>query len=123
MSTVFLARALLKSRSGLEKTDGIVNYVVRQVIQTGLLAMVWAIIELATWFLLPRSVIYIVFDLTSGSVYMHVSSFFPIETAFMPKGMGYQVIYDTLLSRIQLRERMAEGNLGFRSGLPSQVRY
>ncbi|KAH9981594.1 hypothetical protein BJV74DRAFT_81984 [Russula compacta] len=99
--TIFLSRALLMSRSGLEKSDGIVNYVVRRVIQIGLLATLWAIIGLATWFLLPKSAIYLVFDLTAGSVYMHV-------------------IYDTLLSRIQLRERLAEGNLGLRSGLPTQ---
>jgi len=86
---VFLARALLKSRSGLQKSDSVVNYLIRQVIQAGLLATLWVIAGLATWFLLPRTSNYVFFDPTAGPMYTHA-------------------IYDTLLSRVRLRERMGD---------------
>ncbi|KAI0253234.1 hypothetical protein BJV78DRAFT_221943 [Lactifluus subvellereus] len=86
--TVFLARALLKSRSGIQKSDGVVNYLIRQVVQIGFLATLWAIAGLGTWFLLPRTALYVLFDATAGPMYTHV-------------------IFDTLLSRVRLRERMA----------------
>ncbi|KAI0250855.1 hypothetical protein BJV78DRAFT_523801 [Lactifluus subvellereus] len=85
--TVFLARALLKSRTGLQRSDSVVNYLIRQVIQIGFFATLWAIAELATWFLLPSAAAYKIFDATAGPMYTHV-------------------IYDTLLSRVRLRERM-----------------
>ncbi|KAI0253231.1 hypothetical protein BJV78DRAFT_221913 [Lactifluus subvellereus] len=87
--TVFLARALLKSRSGVQKSDSIVNYLTRQVIQIGFFATLWTIAELATWFLLPSAAAYRIFDVTVGPIYTHV-------------------IYDTLLFRVRLRERMAK---------------
>ncbi|KAI0298394.1 hypothetical protein B0F90DRAFT_1862174 [Multifurca ochricompacta] len=55
----------------------------------GLFAAFWSIAELATYFMLPDWTIYTIFDMTSGSIYTHM-------------------IYDTLLSRTRLRERMAE---------------
>lgn len=51
------------------------NYIVRNVIQTGCLATTWAIIAAVTWFFLPNVLIYRVFDITSGTVYAHVSGF------------------------------------------------
>jgi len=66
-----------------------VNYLIRQVIQIGFLAALWAIAGLATWFLMPSRSAYVLFDTTVGPMYTHV-------------------IYDTLLSRIRLRERMAK---------------
>ncbi|KAI0253236.1 hypothetical protein BJV78DRAFT_222066 [Lactifluus subvellereus] len=86
--TVFLARALLKSRSGIQKSDSVVNYLIRQVVQIGFLATLWVIAGLGTWFLLPRTSVYALFDATAGPMYTHV-------------------IFDTLLSRVRLRERMA----------------
>jgi hypothetical protein len=71
---VFLVRSLLKSRSGVRTSDSVVHYIVRNVIQTGLLATTWAIAALVTWFLLPGVSAYRVFDITSGSVYTQVSS-------------------------------------------------
>ncbi|KAI0298358.1 hypothetical protein B0F90DRAFT_1733204 [Multifurca ochricompacta] len=85
----FLARMLLSSRSGLRRTDRVVNHLVRHVIQIGLLATLWAIAGLVTWLLLPGSTVFVIFDMTSGSIYTHM-------------------IYDTLLSRKQWRERMGE---------------
>jgi len=96
----FLSRALLTSRSGMQKSDHMVNNLVRNVIQLGLLATLWAIGGLATWFLLPHSTIYTLFDMTSGSIYTHM-------------------IYDGLLSRKRLRERLAERSL-FDLGFSSQ---
>jgi len=89
--TVFLARALLKSRIGLQKSDSVVNYLIRQVIQIGFFATLWVIAGLATWFLMPTKAVYLLFDTTAGPMYTHV-------------------IYDTLLSRIRLRERMAKAS-------------
>ncbi|KAI0249283.1 hypothetical protein BJV78DRAFT_1228382 [Lactifluus subvellereus] len=94
----FLSRALLTSRSGIQKSDHVVNRLVRNVVQLGLFAMLWAVAGLATWFLLPRSTVYTLFDMTSGSIYTHM-------------------IYDGLLSRPKLRERLAERSL---FDLPSQ---
>ena len=73
---VFLARALLKSRSGLEKCDSVVNYLIRQVIQIGFLASLWVIAGLATWFLMPRCMAFVLFDATVGPMYTHVSEYF-----------------------------------------------
>ncbi|KAH9957471.1 hypothetical protein BGW80DRAFT_1345862 [Lactifluus volemus] len=85
----FLSRALLASRSGIKGSDKVVHHLVRNVIQIGLFAMLWAVIGLSTYFLLPQFAIYSIFDTTSGSIYTHM-------------------IYDGLLSRGRLRGRMAE---------------
>jgi len=102
--TIFLSRGLLKSRSGLRRSDSIVNYLVRNVIRTGCLATIWAIAGLVTWFWLSRNVtmVYRIFDITSGTIYTHA-------------------IFDTLLSRAQLREDMnmvMQSHMEF--GLPPQ---
>jgi len=86
--TYFLVRVLLKSRVGIRKSDNVVNLLVRGAIQTGSLATLWAIAGLVTSFFVPRNLIYRVFDITSGSVYTHA-------------------IFDTLISRAQLREKMS----------------
>ncbi|KAH9971550.1 hypothetical protein BGW80DRAFT_1320944 [Lactifluus volemus] len=96
----FLSRALLASRSGLQNSDGVINDLVRNVFQLGVIATVWAFAELGTWYLLPKSTVYTIFDMTSGSIYTHM-------------------IYDGLLSRTRLRERMAERSQ-FDVGFPSQ---
>ncbi|KAH9971391.1 hypothetical protein BGW80DRAFT_1322183 [Lactifluus volemus] len=85
--TFLLARALSKSRSGLQRTDSVVNYLIRRVIQIGFIASLWVVAELVTWFLLPHTTIYTIFNATAGPIYT-------------------QVIYDTLLSRDELRKRM-----------------
>lgn len=50
-----------------------VRYLVRNVIQTGVLATIWAFASLASWFFVQRILVYRVFDITSGTVYTHVS--------------------------------------------------
>ncbi|KAH9995875.1 hypothetical protein BJV74DRAFT_883786 [Russula compacta] len=100
----FLARALLSSRSGLQRSDSVVNHLVRNVIQIGLFAMIWTFAELGTFFLLPKLDVYTVFDMTSGLIYTH---------------KGVQMIYDGLLSRPRLRTRLAERSQ-LEVGLPSQ---
>ncbi|KAH9957553.1 hypothetical protein BGW80DRAFT_1380918 [Lactifluus volemus] len=87
--TIFLSRALLKSRTGLQKSDSVVNYLLRRVIQIGFLASLWTVAGLATWFLLPKVLVFMFFSSTVGPMYTNV-------------------IYDTLLSRVQLRQRLAE---------------
>ena len=51
----------------------IVRHLVRNVIQTGVLAAIWAIASLASWFFVDRILIYRLFDITSGTVYTYVS--------------------------------------------------
>jgi len=78
LRTVLLSRVLLKARSGMRQSDSTINYIVRSIIQTGCLATAWALAALATWFLLPRISAYRFFDITSGTVYTHVSVFFSL---------------------------------------------
>ena len=68
----FLIRALLKSRTGFKKSDSLVHYLMRHVIQLGLFAAIWSFAGMATWFLLPRHTIYALFDVTVGAIYTHV---------------------------------------------------
>jgi len=86
--TYFLVCALLKNRSGVHKSDLMVRYLARNVIQAGVLATIWALASLVSWFWLNHVLVYRLFDITSGSVYTHA-------------------IFETLISRIQLRGRMA----------------
>ncbi|KAI9507853.1 hypothetical protein F5148DRAFT_64684 [Russula earlei] len=86
--TFFLTRVLVMSRSGMPKSDTMVNYLVRSVIQTGCLATTWALAALVTWFFLSNNLVYRIFDLTSGTVYTHA-------------------IFETLIERIRLREQMS----------------
>jgi len=79
LRTVLLSRVLLKARSGVRQSDSTINYIVRSIIQTGCLATAWALAALATWFLLPKISAYRVFDITSGTVYTHVSMFFSLS--------------------------------------------
>ena len=86
---VFLSRTLLKSRSGVRRSDSIVDYLVRNVIQTGCLATIWAIAALVTWFWLSRNVtIYRIFDITSGTIYTHVGGSFLSPTVCLIRRMG-----------------------------------
>jgi uncharacterized membrane protein len=65
-------RPLLKSRTGSKKSDSLVRYLMRHVIQLGLFAAIWSFAGMATWFLLPRYTIYALFDVTVGAIYTHV---------------------------------------------------
>jgi len=102
----FLIRALLRSRTGVEKSDNLVHYLTRRVIQLGLFAGIWSLAGLATWFLKPKYTIYTIFDTTAGSVYTHM-------------------VYDTLLSRTRPGGRMTETSkldMGFPSGSALRTR-
>jgi hypothetical protein len=70
--TVLLTRVLLKSRSGLPRSDNVVNRIVLGVFEIGLLGTVCALSGLTTWFFLQRASIYVIFDITVGSLYSHV---------------------------------------------------
>ncbi|KAH9965632.1 hypothetical protein BGW80DRAFT_753663 [Lactifluus volemus] len=97
--SLILIRVLLKSRSGFGKSNSIVNHLIRNIIQTGCLATIWAVVALGSWFLLPNVTIYRLFDMTSGTVYAHA-------------------IFDTLLARAHLRGRTPSTFLDLT--LPSQ---
>ena len=49
------------------------KYLIRNVIQTAALATIWAIAALISWFWLKHIMVYRIFDITSGTVYTHVS--------------------------------------------------
>ena len=120
---VFLVRALLKARSGMKRTDLMVRYLVRNVIQTAALATIWAIAALVAWFWLKHILVYRVFDITSGTVYTHVSVSFVQGYCRLKENI--QAIFDTLISRTQLRDRMASTSTSARVDLgypSSQVR-
>ena len=51
----------------------IVRDLVRNVIEIGLLANIWAIGALVSWFWLKHDLVYRVLNITSGTVYTHVS--------------------------------------------------
>ena len=51
----------------------LVKNLVRNVIQTGGLATLWAISSLVAWFWVQNILVYRVFDITSGTVYAQVS--------------------------------------------------
>ncbi len=70
---VILIRALLSSGTGLRKSNTVIRYLVLSVIQIGVLASLWAIGGLVTWFFLPKRSIYTCFNLTAGSMYTNVS--------------------------------------------------
>ena len=57
------------------QSDSTINYIVRNITHTGFLATVWALAALATWFLIPKILAYRFFDITSGTMYTHVSVF------------------------------------------------
>ncbi|KAI9450544.1 hypothetical protein F5148DRAFT_1242614 [Russula earlei] len=86
---------------GVQKTDSVVEHLVRNVIQIGLLAALWAVGGLVTWLFLAKTAVYLVLSATAGSLYTHL-------------------IYDTLLSRIQLREHMVE-TIHTEMALPTQM--
>ena len=48
-------------------------FLTRRVVQLGLFAVIWSIAGMATWFLLPKYTVVALFDMTSGSIYTHVS--------------------------------------------------
>ena len=81
------------------------KYLIRNVIQTAALATIWSIGALVAWFWLKRVVVYSVFDITSGTVYTHVSD--PLWRGYCYLKTNIQAIFDTLISRTQLRDRMA----------------
>lgn len=72
-----LVRALLNSRGGFEKSNNLIRFLTRRVIQLGLFATIWSLAAMGTWFLMPRYNIYAFFDFTSGPVYTHVSEPLP----------------------------------------------
>jgi len=97
---LFFSRALVASRSGFEASNSVVNHLIRNVIQIGLIATIWSLAALGTYFLLPHITVYTVFDMTCGSIYVHM-------------------IYDGLLSRPRLRSRLANRSQ-LEMGLPTQ---
>ncbi|KAF8495957.1 hypothetical protein F5888DRAFT_1707883 [Russula emetica] len=96
----FLVRALLKARSGIQRSDMMVKFLARHAIQTAALATIWTIAALVSWFWLNRIALYSIFEITSGTVYTHA-------------------IFDTLISRTQLRDRMAATTAYVDLGYPS----
>jgi len=100
--STFLIRALLNNRTGFKKSDNLVQYLMRRVVELGLFAAIWSFAGVATWFLLPRHPVFALFEVTVGAIYTHM-------------------IFDSLLSRTRLHERMDE-ETDFEMEFPSQLR-
>ncbi|KAI0258099.1 hypothetical protein BC834DRAFT_136927 [Gloeopeniophorella convolvens] len=86
---LMLTHALLKSRSGISKSDSLVYHCIRCVVQTGCIATIWSIAETITWWTVTDTTTYTIFNFSAGTIYTYA-------------------IYDTLLSRTRLRERLNE---------------
>ncbi|KAI0258095.1 hypothetical protein BC834DRAFT_1036538 [Gloeopeniophorella convolvens] len=104
---ILLTRALLKSRSGMRKSDSLVYHFIRCAVQTGCLATVWTIAETVAWAAFLDTAVYSLFEFTMGTMYTYG-------------------IFDTLLSRARLRERLDEPSalemeVDFRSQAPRAV--
>lgn len=95
-----------------------VKHLVRTVIQMGLFAAFWAVGGLVTWFFLQKSAIYTVLNSTAGSMYTHVGV--PSLKTVSHLTNGAQLIYETLLSRTQLRKQMTDTG-DTEMALPTQV--
>jgi hypothetical protein len=85
---VLLSRALLKARTGLQRSDSVVNYLIRRVIQTGFVAALWVVAESVTWFLLPKTAAYRIFDMTVGAMYTHVSGLYRNHHVYLEWRIG-----------------------------------
>ena len=94
-----------------------VKHVVRNVIQTAGLATIWAIAALVSRFWLDRILIYRVFDITSGTVYTHVGVSSMVGYCHLKEII--QAIFETLICRTQLRDRMAASSAYVDLGLPN----
>lgn len=66
-----LMRAFLNSRTGVQKSDNVVYYLIPRVVQMGLFATIWAISGLVAFIFTPM--VGSLFDLTAGAIYTHVS--------------------------------------------------
>ena len=119
---VFLRRALLSARSGMKRSDSIVHHFVRNAVQIGLFATLWSLAALGTIFLWPKWTIHTIFDMTSGLIYTHVGSRSLQGVSRAQKNYPSQMIFDGLLSRTRLRNRLAERS-ELELGFPSQVQY
>jgi hypothetical protein len=73
---VFLVRALSISRSGLQKSDRVVDYLIRRIVLIGSFATLWVVGGFALWFFSPKTPTYMLLTATAGPVYTHVSSSF-----------------------------------------------
>jgi hypothetical protein len=115
-----LTRGLLNSRTGIQESDCVVYYLVRRVVQIGLLAMIWAILGLVAFIFMPKFCS--LFDMTVGSIYTHVSGSSRCESVTLDMG-DVQVIFDTLQSRHRLPESILAESSQFDMALTAQVRY
>ncbi|KAH9054938.1 hypothetical protein EDB87DRAFT_1362973 [Lactarius vividus] len=84
-----LMQALLNARTGIQRSDSVVYYLVRRIVQMGFFSTIWAISGLVAFIFFPN--VCSLLDMTVGSIYTHV-------------------IFDTLQSesRIGLREHIVE---------------
>ncbi|KAH8825037.1 hypothetical protein DL96DRAFT_156672 [Flagelloscypha sp. PMI_526] len=71
--TVSLSRALWRSKTGLTRTDTVVNRCIRATIQSGLFSAVFAIFTLLAFVLRPDTYLYTIFNWPHGRIYSNVS--------------------------------------------------
>ena len=70
-----------RSRTGVRKTDTILNRFIRSAIQTGLFAGIFALSDLITFVVLPDMNFYGMFGIPIGRIYTNVSVLSATEVA------------------------------------------
>lgn len=86
--TVSMTYMLSKSRTGFQKTDNVINRLIRGAVQTGLFAGIFSLGDMITFLLWPETNLYGMFAIPIGRIYTNT-------------------LLDTLLSRHDLRDQMA----------------
>ncbi|KIY63117.1 hypothetical protein CYLTODRAFT_494154 [Cylindrobasidium torrendii FP15055 ss-10] len=67
--TVTLSLHLRKSRSGIKRTETIINSIIRTTIQNGMLTTVIALIDLSCFYAMPKSGLHVGFNFPLGKAY------------------------------------------------------
>ena len=80
-SPVTLVIVFSRSRTGVRKTDTILNRFIRGAIQTGLFASIFALGNLITFVVLPETNFYGMFVIPIGRIYTNVSVLSAMECA------------------------------------------
>ena len=74
MITVVLTTIFARSKTGIRRTDSVLNRLIRGTIQTGLFASIFSLGDLLTFLTLPDTNLYGMFAIPIGRIYTNVST-------------------------------------------------
>ena len=72
--TVVLTTIFARSKTGIRRTDSVLNRLIRGTIQTGLFASIFSLGDLLTFLTLPDTNLYGMFAIPIGRIYTNVST-------------------------------------------------